>query len=142
MPGAEPLSRRGTTDVGVLVIHGFTGNPISMRGIADTMVAAGHHVEMPLLPGHGTAIEDMLDTTWIDWTAEVTAAHARLVERSDHIVVIGLSMGGALAGGLLLGVVEALGMHFTSPSLKSLLSYGIFIAVLLLRPNGLFHRKR
>jgi branched-chain amino acid transport system permease protein len=52
------------------------------------------------------------------------------------------SMGGALAGGLLLGVVEAIGMHFTSPSLKSLLSYGIFIAVLLLRPNGLFHRKR
>ena len=97
MPGAEPLSRRGTTDVGVLVIHGFTGNPISMRGIADTMVAAGHHVEMPLLPGHGTVIEDMLDTTWTDWTAEVTAAHARLVERSDHIVVVGLSMGGALA---------------------------------------------
>ena len=52
------------------------------------------------------------------------------------------SMGGALAGGLLLGLVEAIGMHFTSPSLKSLLSYGIFIAVLLLRPNGLFHRKR
>ena len=52
------------------------------------------------------------------------------------------SMGGALAGGLLLGVVEAIGMHFTSPSLKSLLSYTVFIAVLLLRPNGLFHRRR
>jgi branched-chain amino acid transport system permease protein len=52
------------------------------------------------------------------------------------------SMAGALAGGLLLGVVEAIGMHFTSPSLKSLLSYTVFIAVLLLRPNGLFHRKR
>ena len=52
------------------------------------------------------------------------------------------SMGGALAGGLLLGVVEAIGMHYTSPSLKSLLSYSVFIAVLLLRPNGLFHRKR
>jgi len=50
------------------------------------------------------------------------------------------SMGGALAGGLLLGVVEALGMHFTSPSLKSLLSYAVFIAVLLLRPKGLFTR--
>ena len=47
------------------------------------------------------------------------------------------SMGGALAGGLLLGVVEAFGMHFTSPSLKVLLSYGVFIAVLLLRPEGL-----
>ena len=51
------------------------------------------------------------------------------------------SMSGALVGGLALGVVEAIGMHFTNPSLKSLLSYGIFIAVLLWRPNGLFARK-
>jgi branched-chain amino acid transport system permease protein len=51
------------------------------------------------------------------------------------------SMAGALAGGLGLGVVEALGMHFTNPSLKALLSYAIFIAVLLWRPNGLFARK-
>lgn len=51
------------------------------------------------------------------------------------------SMGGALAGGLLLGVVEAIGMHYTNPSLKALLSYGVFIAVLLLRPEGLFARK-
>ncbi|MBC7938996.1 MAG: branched-chain amino acid ABC transporter permease [Chitinophagaceae bacterium] len=51
------------------------------------------------------------------------------------------SMAGALAGGLALGVVEAIGTHFTSPSLKSLLSYGIFIAVLLWRPNGLFVKK-
>ncbi|HNW63480.1 MAG TPA: branched-chain amino acid ABC transporter permease [Piscinibacter sp.] len=51
------------------------------------------------------------------------------------------SMSGALVGGLALGVIEAVGMHFTSPSLKSLLSYGIFIAVLLWRPNGLFARK-
>jgi len=40
-----------------------------------------------------------------------------------------------------LGVIEALGMHFTNPSLKSLLSYGVFIAVLLWRPNGLFSRR-
>jgi branched-chain amino acid transport system permease protein len=51
------------------------------------------------------------------------------------------SMGGALAGGLLLGVIEALGMHFTNPSLKALLSYVVFIGVLLLRPEGLFTRK-
>lgn len=50
------------------------------------------------------------------------------------------SMSGALAGGLLLGVVEALGMHFSNPSLKALLSYVIFIAVLLLRPRGLFSK--
>ena len=51
------------------------------------------------------------------------------------------SMSGALVGGLALGVIEAVGMHYTNPSLKSLLSYGIFVAVLLWRPNGLFTRK-
>ena len=57
------------------------------------------------------------------------------------IVLGGLgSTVGALVGGFLLGVVEAFGMHFTSPSLKMLLSYGVFIAVLLARPKGLFAR--
>jgi branched-chain amino acid transport system permease protein len=50
------------------------------------------------------------------------------------------SAAGCLAGGMLLGLVEAFGMHFTSPSLKMLLSYGVFIAVLLARPKGLFAR--
>ena len=51
------------------------------------------------------------------------------------------SMGGALVGGLALGVIEALGMHFTNPSLKALLSYAVFITVLLWRPNGLFNKR-
>ena len=51
------------------------------------------------------------------------------------------SLAGSLAGGLLLGVVEALGMHFSSPSLKMLLSYAVFIGVLIWRPNGLFSKK-
>ena len=50
------------------------------------------------------------------------------------------SAAGCLAGGLLLGLVEAFGMHFTSPSLKMLLSYAVFIGVLLARPKGLFSR--
>jgi branched-chain amino acid transport system permease protein len=50
------------------------------------------------------------------------------------------SAAGCLAGGLLLGLVEAFGMHLTSPSLKMLLSYGVFILVLLARPRGLFAR--
>jgi branched-chain amino acid transport system permease protein len=48
------------------------------------------------------------------------------------------SMAGALFGGLLLGVIEAFGMHFSNPSLKALLSYVVFITVLLVKPKGLF----
>jgi branched-chain amino acid transport system permease protein len=47
---------------------------------------------------------------------------------------------GSLLGGLLLGLVETFGMQATNPSLKMLLSYGVFVAVLLLRPRGLFSR--
>ena len=96
LPEAEPMSHEGSTGVGVLVLHGFTGNPSSMRGIATAMVALGHHVEMPRLPGHGTSLHDMVTTGWSDWTGEVRAAHGRLADRVDEIVVVGLSMGGAL----------------------------------------------
>jgi branched-chain amino acid transport system permease protein len=47
---------------------------------------------------------------------------------------------GSFIGALLLGLVESFGMYFTSPSLKVLLSYGVFVLVLLIRPRGLFAR--
>jgi branched-chain amino acid transport system permease protein len=50
------------------------------------------------------------------------------------------SLTGSLVGGLLLGVVETLGTHLTSPSLRMVLSYGVFILVLIARPHGLFAR--
>jgi branched-chain amino acid transport system permease protein len=47
---------------------------------------------------------------------------------------------GSLAGALILGMVESFGMYLTSPSLKSLLSYGVFVLVMLIRPKGLLAR--
>jgi carboxylesterase len=94
--GAEPLSHVGTSTTGVLVLHGFTGNPSSMRQIADAMVDAGHHVELPRLPGHGTVVEDMIETGWADWSGTVEEAYQQLADRVEQVVVVGLSMGGSL----------------------------------------------
>jgi carboxylesterase len=96
IPGAEAWSHEATGTRGALVIHGFTGNPASMRGLAEAFARAGYHVELPRLPGHGTTIEDMLTTGWSDWTAEAEAAYQRLGARASSIVVAGLSMGGSL----------------------------------------------
>ena len=96
IPGAEPWTYDGDGPNGALVIHGFTGNPDSMRGLAEAFAAGGFHVEMPLLPGHGTAVEDMVPTRWADWAAAAEAAYQRIAARSEEVVVAGLSMGGTL----------------------------------------------
>ncbi len=96
IPGAEPWSHEGDGHSGAVVLHGFTGNPASMRGVAEVLAAAGFHIEMPRLPGHGTVVEEMLPTRWSDWAGEAEAAFGRLSQRATHIVVVGLSMGGAL----------------------------------------------
>lgn len=97
LPGCEAVSHVGGSPVGVVVIHGFTGSPFSVRGVADAMIAATLDVEVPRLPGHGTTLDDMLPTTWADWSAEVAAARARLAARVDHVVLVGQSMGATLA---------------------------------------------
>jgi branched-chain amino acid transport system permease protein len=59
------------------------------------------------------------------------------------VIVGGLgSMPGALLGGVLIGVSEALGGLFFAPSAKSMFSFALLILVLLFRPQGLFGRKR
>lgn len=100
IPGAEPWSSPDGGPHGVLVLHGFTGNPQSMRPLAEAFAAAGFAVEMPLLPGHGTSLEDMLDTGWPDWSAAAEEAYARIRARAEKVVVAGLSMGGALTAWL------------------------------------------
>jgi len=96
MDGCAAWSHVGEGDVGVLVLHGFTGNPSSMTPQARAFAAAGLHVEQPRLPGHGTTLDDMQTTFWTDWSGEAAAAYDRLAERASKIVVIGLSMGGTL----------------------------------------------
>jgi carboxylesterase len=119
LPGAEPLSSAGTTGVGVLVIHGFTGNPSSMRTIAEAMAAAGHAVELPRLPGHGTTIEEMVPTRWDDWTGEVELAYQRLAFAAERVVVVGLSMGGALTLWTALRHPEVAGIVCINPATMS-----------------------
>jgi branched-chain amino acid transport system permease protein len=49
---------------------------------------------------------------------------------------------GSLFGGLLLGVLETFGVALTAPSYRSIMIYAVFIAVLILRPQGLFGPSR
>lgn len=95
-PGAHPWSSDGSDRVGVLLLHGFTGSPASMRPWGEALAELGWTVRVPRLPGHGTRWQDMNITTWQDWYAEADRNLLELIARCEHVFVCGLSMGGAL----------------------------------------------
>jgi carboxylesterase len=86
----------GGRSIGVLLSHGFTGQPASMKPWGEALAALGYAVEVPRLPGHGTTWQEMNSTTWADWYAEVSGALDKLRADNDAVVLCGLSMGGAL----------------------------------------------
>ena len=112
--GCEPLSVAGGP-IGVLVLHGFTGSPFSMRVIAEQMANAGFSVEMPLLPGHGTSLDDMIPTRFSDWLGAADAAYESLAARTEQVVVVGLSMGGTLTCALAERHGEIAGIALVNP---------------------------
>ncbi len=119
MHGAEPFSHEGGP-VGVLVIHGFTGSPKSVRPWADHLAQAGFSVELPRLPGHGTKWEDMSLTRWEDWYAEVDRTFTDLQSRCETVFAMGLSMGGSLALRLAeLRPAEVAGLVLVNPAVHS-----------------------
>jgi carboxylesterase len=95
-PGAEAYSHAGGP-TGVLLCHGFTSSPQSLRPWAEYLAAAGLTVSLPRLPGHGTTWQEMARTRWEDWYAEVDRAFDELRPATDEIFVMGISMGGCLA---------------------------------------------
>lgn len=99
--GLEPFEYLTDGDlgraVGVLLCHGFSGSPKSMRPWGDYLAGHGYSVSCPLLPGHGTRWQDMNRTRWHQWYAAVEHALHALTDHCDRVVIAGLSMGGTLA---------------------------------------------
>lgn len=95
LPGAEPYAADGGP-VGVVVSHGFTGTPQSMRAWAEHLAAAGYTVRLPRLPGHGTTWQELNATRWQDWYAEVLRAYDEVAARCETVFGAGLSMGATL----------------------------------------------
>ncbi len=94
--GAEPFSL-GQGPIGVLMIHGFTGSPASMRPIGEWLASRGLAVEGVRLPGHGTTLEDLRPRRWTEWVEEAGRGLDALRTRSRTMVVFAQSMGGSVA---------------------------------------------
>ena len=97
MKGAEPLLLNGNNGAACLLIHGFIGSPTDFVRLPSLLHKAGFTVSVPLLPGHGTDPRDFAKTTPEDLIQVVQSAHERLKRNHSRVILIGLSMGGALS---------------------------------------------
>lgn len=123
MPTAGNLSAADTAPfaadggrVGVVLSHGFTGTPASMRPWAQHLADAGYSVRLPLLPGHGTTWQDTNRTRWPQWYAEIERAYLDLRERCDVVFAMGLSMGGTLVTRLAEQHPDVAGLVLVNPA--------------------------
>lgn len=94
--GAEPISLDGG-ERAVLVLHGFADTPQSLAYFARELHHRGWTVRVPLLSGHGRTLQAFSTSRSEDWISDARLAYQALRTRHGIVVVVGQSMGGALA---------------------------------------------
>ncbi|MGB5307921.1 MAG: alpha/beta hydrolase, partial [Arenicellales bacterium] len=80
---------------GVLLLHGLSDSPYSLRELANTLHQQGNYVLGLRMPGHGTVPSGLVDASWQDMAAAVKIAVRHLSDKigSRHLHIIGYSMG-------------------------------------------------
>ena len=96
LEGAEEFAL-GQGPTGVLLVHGFTGSPDSMRPVGDFLADKGLGCFGVRLPGHGTTWEDLGTRTSSEWVDAVEVAYQKMKTEHDEVFVVGLSFGVALS---------------------------------------------
>lgn len=125
----EPFTHDGSAEVGVLVCHGFTGSPVSMRPWADHLAEQGWSVRLPLLPGHGTHWRDANTTTWHQWYATVSTSFEELSKRCEKVFAVGLSMGATLVLRLAQQQESLRGLVIVNPTVSMARRDGLLLPV-------------
>jgi esterase/lipase len=103
---------------GVLLTHGLTSSPYTMRHLAAFFQQNGFRVMVVLLPGHGTQPGDLLEVTWQEWAKTVAYGAYKLAEEVDEVYLAGYSIGGALSVYQSLRDSRVRGLFLFSPALK------------------------
>ena len=103
------LQPSGPPRCGVLLVHGLTDSPYSMRHLAQIYQAEGCYALVLRMPGHGTVPMGLVESDWKDWRAAVALGAAAVRERvgdAAPLFLAGYSNGGALVLGHALDALD------------------------------------
>ena len=96
-PDAEDFVVPHQSDIAILFVHGFTGTPFHFRRYARFFNEKGIYIRAMRLPGHGTHINDLMDTSYLDWREAVHNELKQLAKIKKKIFLLGYSFGGDLS---------------------------------------------
>jgi branched-chain amino acid transport system permease protein len=132
----------------VLAFLRFSTTGASIRAAADNQIGAqaiGLRVKRvyAITAGIGMACAGAAGALGVPiFDVEPTLAQGFTMIAFIIVIIGGLgSLTGALVGGILIGVSESLAALLINPAMKSMISYGLLIAMLLIRPEGLFGKR-
>jgi carboxylesterase len=97
LKNSDPVVKKNkNSKKAALLIHGYAGTPYNVKSAALMLYKMGYDVYAPLLPGHGTNVNDMKTTTFADWYLMVKKAYNYLSQRYNEIIAVGCFTGGSL----------------------------------------------
>ncbi len=96
-PEHKPFLWSGSASRAALLLHGFPGTPAEMRGLGRLLNDEGWTVHSPLLPGFGPEIETLVRRHHHEWRDAAEKSYEELRATHKMILLVGNSMGGALA---------------------------------------------
>lgn len=91
------MTMTAVSEPACLLIHGYGGSPFEMEGPAAALAEAGFAVRVLCLPGHGERYEDFGKYGFTDWLAHAEEELKNMLARHERVVLVGFSLGGALA---------------------------------------------
>ncbi len=80
-----------------ILIHGINATPEDMDDLSAALETQGFHTRNLLLPGHGTSVHDFARHGWDEWKLAVERAVDEALSKHQQVIVIGHSLGAALA---------------------------------------------
>lgn len=108
------------SQTGILFIHGLTGNPTEMKPVARVLEKAGYRTEVPLLPGHGAGVKEMLMSTHKEWLEGLREAYRGLATSCSKVFVCGLCASAGLAVALASEVEDLAGVVLISTQFRKI----------------------
>lgn len=138
----KPREGCGNNGIGVLLVHGLSDSPYSLRSMGEALSQRCLWVRAVLLPGHGTKAEDLINVHRNEWRKIVTQAVDNFAQQTQSLYIAGYSTGGTLALDYMAQTNSSLdGLILFSPLLKINTNADWLTPIIATFMNWLDHKK-